>query len=320
MKPSLLIAESKDFSPRALKILSSAFHIQCDDLDRVGLVSRMSEIDCLWVRLRTFIDSSLIAAAPKLKVIATNTTGLNHIDLIAAEKHGVGVVSLQGEVEFLKTIRATAELTIALTLAVLRKLNAAHEHVIAGGWDRVPFKGHEIYEKTVGIVGYGRLGSIVAGYFKAFGAEVLICDPKFAGQRQVDGFEVRELHQLLADSDIVSLHANYTPENEKFFGQREFQSMRANAIFVNTARGELVDELALLDALLEQRLGGVAMDVISQEHDGGEILKRLRELARQNPGIILTPHIGGNTVESLSRTEDFLAQKLVVLAKTRGWK
>jgi D-3-phosphoglycerate dehydrogenase len=320
LKLRLLVAESEDFSQRALEILSNEFQVECANLDLAGLKCRIKEFDFLWVRLRSYIDSSMIAAATNLKVIATNTTGLNHIDLTAAAEHGVAIVSLRGEVEFLKSIRATAELTIALTLAVLRKLNAAHEHVVAGGWDRVSFKGHEIFEKTVGIVGYGRLGRIVAGYFKAFGAEVLICDPKFAGQRQVDGFEVRELHQLLADSDIVSLHANYTPENEKFFGRREFQSMRADAVFVNTARGELVDESALLDALGEQRLGGVALDVISAEHDRGEILSRLRELARQNANIILTPHIGGNTVESLSRTEDFLAQKLVVLANTRGWK
>ncbi len=317
MKPRLLIAECQDFSPHALEILSNDFQVECADLDLTGLKSRINEFDCLWVRLRNYVDRSLIAAASNLKVIATNTTGLNHIDLNAAAEHGVAVVSLQGEMDFLKSIRATAELTIALTLAVLRKLNAAHEHVLAGGWDRVPFKGHEIFEKTVGIVGYGRLGSIVAGYFKAFGAKVLICDPKFAGQRQVDGFEVRELHQLLADSDIVSLHANCTPENEKFFGQREFQSMRANAVFVNTARGELVDELALLDALREQRLGGVALDVISAEHDRGETLTQLRELARQRANMILTPHIGGNTVESLSRTEVFLAHKLVLWAREK---
>lgn len=293
--------------------------MECADLDLVGLRSRIEEFNCLWVRLRNYVDRSLIAAATNLKVIATNTTGLNHIDLTAAAEHGVAVVSLRGEVEFLKSIRATAELTIALTLAVSRKLNAAHEHVVAGGWDRVPFKGHEIFEKTVGIVGYGRLGRIVAEYFKAFGAKVLICDPKFAGQSQVDGCEVRQMHQLLADSDIVSLHANYTPENEKFFGQREFQSMRANAVFVNTARGELVDELVLVEALREHRLGGVALDVISAEHDRGNIMKELRELARQNANIIITPHIGGNTVESLSRTEDFLAQKLIEwLSKKNG--
>ena len=319
MKPSLLIAESKDFSPRALTILSSAFHIQCDDLDRVGLVSRMSEIDCLWVRLRTFIDSSLIAAAPKLKVIATNTTGLNHIDLIAAEKHGVGVVSLQGETDFLKTIRATAEFTIALTLAVLRNLNAAHQHVLAGGWDRVPFKGREIHDKTVGIIGYGRLGMIVSGYFKAFGANVLICDPKLSEKQQVDGFEVRELHQLLAEADIVSLHVNYTPANRKFFGRQEFQAMRPGSILINTARGELIDEIALVNALREKRLGGVGLDVVSSEHEFSEAFKQLRTFAREEKNIVLTPHIGGNTVESLARTEEFLAEKLVEWAEIRKW-
>jgi D-3-phosphoglycerate dehydrogenase / 2-oxoglutarate reductase len=311
LKPILLIAESQGFSPNALEILSNVFQVECADLDQAGLKSRIKDVNCLWVRLRNYIDRSLIVAAPKLKVIATNTTGLNHIDLKAAAENGIEVVSLRGEVEFLKSIRATAELTIALTLAVLRNLHAAHEHVLAGGWDRVPFKGREIFEKTVGIVGYGRLGSIVAGYFRAFGANVLICDPKLVSQRHVDGFEVRELHDLLAESEIVSLHANYTPANEGFFGRAQFQAMRPDSIFINTARGELVDEAALVEALQEKRLAGAALDVISSEHDQSESLSKLRELARKSGNIILTPHIGGNTFESLSRTEGYLAQKLI---------
>lgn len=320
MKPRLLIVESKDFSPRALNELETEFCVDCADLDSVQLRLKISEIEFLWVRLKNYIDRSIFKAAPKLKVIATNTTGLNHIDLEAAAEFGVKVKSLRGEVDFLKTIRATAELTIGLTLAALRKIPAANQHVLDGDWDRDCFKGREIFEKTIGIVGYGRLGNIVAGYFKAFGAKVLICDKKLEGKTNVDGYEVRELRHILPESDIVSLHVNYTKENERFFGRREFGAMRVGSLFVNTARGELVDEKALLDSLYENRLGGAALDVIAYEHSRGDALTQLRVLARKHSSIVLTPHIGGNTVESLTRTEDFLASKLVELVRTSKWK
>jgi len=317
LKPRLFIAESQDFSPLALETLSAEFLVECADVCQSELANRINDVSCLWVRLRNYVDRSIIESSPNLKVIATNTTGLNHIDLEAAEERGVSIVSLRGEVEFLKSIRATAELTIALTLAVLRKLPAAHQHVIEGGWDRTPFKGRELYEKTVGIVGYGRLGAIVAGYFLAFGARVLVCDPKLS-EKLIDGFEVCDLYSLLAASEIISLHANYFPGNERFFGNREFDAMRNGAVFVNTSRGELVDESALLNAIKKNRLSGVALDVISSEHLESHSLRQLRQHAVSGANIIMTPHIGGNTLESTVRTEEFLAQKLVELVSKKG--
>ena len=117
MIQKLLIAESRGFSQAAIAVLKEHFDVKCDDLDRAGLLKRVGEFDVLWVRVRTMIDNEIMNAAPKLKWIATNTTGLNHVDLAAAQKRGIQVVSLQGESDFLRTIRATAEHTIGLTLA-----------------------------------------------------------------------------------------------------------------------------------------------------------------------------------------------------------
>lgn len=311
MKPKLLIAESKYFSPAARQLLESNFEVIYADLNRQQLLKEIGKYEAVWVRLRTLIDSEMFAAAAKLRVLATNTTGLTHIDLSEAANRHVQIVSLKGEVDFLRHIRATAELTIGLTLAVIRQIPRANQHAMAGGWERDLFRGTEIYEETIGIVGYGRLGKIVASYFAALGATVLVNDPKLENQTSVDSFEVLPLDSLLARSRIVSLHANSTPENRCFFGKQQFDCMQHGAIFLNTARGELVDEQSMLEATASGKLGGLGVDVISSEHSEGSMLTNLRLLASQGFNIVVTPHIGGNTVESLARTEKFIAERLV---------
>ncbi|MEZ6035094.1 MAG: NAD(P)-dependent oxidoreductase [Planctomycetaceae bacterium] len=314
-KPKLLIAECQGFSDRALEILAASFEVRLADLDRAGLLREVAACEFLWVRLRNMIDGEIMDAAPHLRAIITNTTGLNHIDLLQAERRKISVVSLKGESEFLKQIRATAEHTIGLTLALLRKIPAAHHHVCEGHWDRNVFKGREIHEKTVGIIGYGRLGKIVAGMFQAFGARVIVNSREYANGTQIDAFPVVELAQLLQQSDIVSLHVNYEPANDGLIGKSELGLMRQSAVLINTARGELIDEDALASALESGSIGGAAIDVVRDEQVKGSASARLVELATNSGRLIMTPHIGGNTPESLSKTEIFLAQKLCEFGK-----
>lgn len=309
-KPKLLIAESHEFSPVAIEILSDSFDVELADLDRAELLRKVKDVEFLWVRLRNMIDAEIMDAASNLKAIITNTTGLNHIDLQQADHRHISVISLKGEVEFLKQIRATAEHTIGLTLALLRKIPSAHQHVVAGGWNRTLFKGHEIHEKTVGIVGYGRLGKIVAGLFQAFGARVIVTSLEFKSGTQVDSFPVLKLAQLLDESDIVSLHVNYEPANDSMFGKPQFDMMRPSAVFINTARGELVDEEALANALDSGSIAGAAIDVVRGEQINARASARLNELAKNSGMLVITPHVGGNTYESLSKTEIYLAEKL----------
>ncbi len=308
MKPRLLIAESQDFSPAALQLLQTAFEIEFKDLNRTELKKRIGDCEVLWVRLRNFLDREILDAAPNLKIIATNTTGLNHIDLKLAERRRITIISLRGETAFLRTVRATAELTLGLTLACLRRIPLAHASVLEGQWNRTPFKGSEIFDKRVGIIGYGRLGSITAQLFSAFGAHVSVFDPKLAGQTFVDGFSIQSLPDLFNFSEIISLHASYSVENERMISAREWSQARQGLVFVNTARGELVDERDMLEALESRRLGGLGLDVISHEHAESSTLRRLRELSRLGLPVVLTPHIGGHTYESSARTEEFLAR------------
>jgi D-3-phosphoglycerate dehydrogenase / 2-oxoglutarate reductase len=289
--------------------LRSAGDLVLGDLDRKGLISALSDVDILWVRLRHRIDSEVLSGALRLKMIVTATTGLNHIDLKETAHRGISVMSLYGENEFLRDVRATAEHTIGLMLSLLRHVPQSNAHVREGQWNRDLFRGWELYGKTVGIVGYGRLGEIVTRYLQAFEARILITDPAVRPERLGSNITCVSLDRLLEEADIVSLHVNLCRETRGFFGRSQFLAMKQGAWFINTARGELVDETALLDMLRSGRLAGAALDVLSDECSSGMANRAIVAYARDHNNLIITPHIGGCTTESMDKTERFLAAK-----------
>lgn len=313
-RPRILVCESAAFSTEAATLLGQVGDLVLADLDRIALLSAIKEMDVLWARLRHEIDAEVMDAAQCLKVIVTATTGLNHIDLKEAERRGIRVLSLRGETEFLKDVRATAEHTLALILFLLRHVPPAFAHVRRGGWNRDLFKGHELYGKTVGVVGYGRLGRIVARYVKAFDTRVLVTTRNVGTAAAEPGVTLVPLGGLLREADLVSLHLNLSEETRGFFGLQQFAAMKKGAWFINTARGELVDESALLQALESRRLAGAAVDVLSEESSVGMREHPLVAYAREHDNLIITPHIGGCTCESIEKTEMFLAKKLCA-----GW-
>jgi len=306
MRPRVLIAEAQGFSEAALAVLQGVAEVTLGDLDRSGLLRAVPEAEALWVRLRHRVDGEVLAAGARLRVVVTATTGLNHIDLEEAGRRRVRVLSLCGETDFLREVRATAEHTVGLLLALLRQTPAAVEHVREGGWNRDLFRGREVAGKTVGIVGYGRLGRMVGEYLRAMGATVVAAD-----HPGVEG--TLSLEELLRVADVVSLHASLTAETRGFFGRSEFAAMKPGAWFLNTARGELVDEAALLEALESGRLAGAALDVLAGEDAGGMGHHPLVRHARKHRNLLVTPHLGGCTTESMEKTERFLAEKLVAL-------
>ena len=160
---------------------------------------------------------------------------------------------------FLRDVRATAEHTLMLMLALLRRAHAAITHVHNGGWNRDLFRGHELHQKTVGVVGYGRLGRIVARYVHAFDARVLAADPHVTSHDVAPEVTLVPLEALLPAADIVTLHVNLDPATVGFFGRAQFAAMKRGAWFINTSRGELVDEVALLEALQQGHLAGAAL-------------------------------------------------------------
>lgn len=312
-KIKILVAESDGFSSRAAAQLRRAAHLVLEDLDRQGLMAAVRDFDVLWVRLRHQIDTEVLRRAARLKMIVSPTTGLDHIDLAETQRRGIHVLSLREESDFLQDIRGTAEHTIALMLSLLRHIPQACAHARSGDWNRDLFRGRELYGKTAGIVGYGRLGRIVARYLRAFVTRVLVTDPKIHTDQTEVGITPTSLPTLLHESDLVTLHVNLCEETKRFFGQEQFATMKEGAWFINTSRGEVVDEQALLMALRSGWLRGAALDVVSTERSPRLGDHPLVIYARENDNLIITPHIGGCTAESMAKTECFLADRLFSL-------
>ena len=305
----MLIAEPLDFSPEAIRILQTVADVQAMATDREQMQTALKSYDVVWFRLAHRIDRKMLAGALRTRMLATPVTGLDHIDLAACAERGVRVVSLQGETEFLRDVRATAELTLAITLALLRQIPQAAAHVLAGAWQRDRFRGRELFGKTVGLIGIGRLGRIVADYFAAFGCNVGAYDPRTDFPAS-PARRVLQLSELLATSDIVSLHVSYDESTRHLIGRQELSAMKPGAVLVNTARGGVIDEAALIEALQSGRLAGAALDVLDGEPDI-TAEHPLVAYARGHDNLLIVPHIGGNTVESFRKTECFLAQRVV---------
>jgi D-3-phosphoglycerate dehydrogenase len=308
---TILVSESSRFSPAALQLLRPAGSVELADVqDRGELLAKVRDADVLWVRLRHRIDAEVMEAAPRLRAIATATTGLNHIDLEEAKRRNILVISLRGETAFLEKIFATGEHTLALIFALVRHVPESARHVTEGGWNRDLFRGRELHGKTAGIVGFGRVGRMVSGFLRALGMKILAADPAFTTSPDA-GVELVSLEKLLAQSDLVALHVSLTDETRGFFGRDQFGAMKDGAWFVNTSRGELVDEGALLAALTAGRVAGAALDVLCDERSSGMKDHPLVAYARTHQNLLITPHIGGCTLESMQQTEEFLAGKIV---------
>jgi D-3-phosphoglycerate dehydrogenase len=314
MRPKILIAEPLDFSAAALKTLQSAGDVELRACDHGELAAAFGSYDVIWFRLAHRIDADLLGAEPRCRILATPVTGLDHIDLAACDARGVRVMSLRGETEFLKNVRATAELTVGLMISLLRNIPAANSAARQGNWDRDRFRGSELFGRTVGIVGMGRLGTLVAGYFRAFGSRVIGYDPR--DDYPINAAErVGRLDELLSQSDIVVLLVKFDESTRNLIGSREFSRMKPGAVLVNVARGGVVDETALQAALESGRLAGAALDVLSGE-PAISADHPIVAYAREHDNVLLTPHIGGNTVESFEKTENFLAERVAqALAK-----
>lgn len=307
----ILIAEPDRMSTNALAILGRLGTLQFADDGGVSLAAdQLAKATVLWLRLRHRITAQVMKDAPHLKFIVTPTTGLDHIDMAEAERKGIKVLSLRGEARFLSDVRATAEHTISLMLALLRSLPAGFAHVRQGGWNRDLFWGNELYQKTVGIVGFGRLGRLVSKYLLAFGSKVITADPHVSSAEIPTEATLMPLEKLLNTADIVTLHVNLNGDTAGFFGPKQFANMKTGAWFINTARGDLVDESALLHSLESGRLAGAALDVLKGEQAGGMAAHPLVAYAQSHHNLIITPHLGGCTFESIEKTEVFMAEKL----------
>lgn len=298
-----------DACPRALDTLESVGEVTHLAPTEKNIREMLPQADAYFATLKLPVERDLLTRCPRLRLIATPSTGLDHVDVAAAADLGVEVLSLRGETAFLDSITATAELTWALLLAAARRLPAAVAAASDGQWARDRFRGHQLSGKTLGILGMGRLGRIVANYGLAFRMTVLACDRP--GTTMPDGVRAVDFDTLLREADALSLHIHLNEENRNLLDKTALQKMKKGAILVNTSRGAIIDEAALVAALQSGHLLAAAVDVIHGEWDANLRRHPLIAHARTHDNLIITPHIGGITHESQRDVYQFMAKKLL---------
>ncbi len=274
--------------------------------DRSELTERLADAAGLIVRSATKVDRDLLAGAPELKVVGRAGIGVDNIDVVAATEAGVLVVNAPDA----NTISA-AEHTLALLLAQARRVAEADRSMRAGQWERSKFQGVELYDKTLGVVGLGRIGTLVAERARAFGMRVMAYDPYVAEDRvrQIGAEPAADLGGLLALADFLTVHLPRTRDTEGLLGEEAFALMKDGVRIVNTSRGGIVDEQALADAVRSGRVAGAALDVFAEEPLPDSPLRDL-------PQVVLTPHLGASTREAQAKAGVAVAK--AVAAALRG--
>lgn len=274
-----------------------------------ALMTGLPMADAYLASLHVRCDEQCLRRATRLRYIATPSTGLDHIDLRTAQEIGAEVLSLRNDRVFLDSITATAELTWGLLLSVIRRIPSASAAAQRGEWSRDSFRGSQLSGKTLGVLGYGRLGRMVASYGLAFRMRVIAYDVQ-----QLDpdpGVEMVSFERLLAESDVLSVHIHLTEETRGLLGAAEFSRMRDGAILLNTSRGAIVVERDLVAAIDSGKLAGAGLDVIDGEWDCNLECHPLIRFSRQCPRLVITPHIGGITLESQRAAYARIIAKLV---------
>ncbi len=285
-KPIVLIAE--ELSPATIDALGPDFEIRhTDGADREELLAAITDVDAILVRSATQVDAEALAAAANLKVVARAGVGLDNVDVAAATQAGVMVVNAPTS-----NIVSAAELAVALLLASARNISPAHAALRNGEWKRSKYTGVELSDKTVGVVGLGRIGLLVAQRLSAFGVRLVAYDPFVQPARAAQlGVKLLPLDDLLAESDFITVHLPKTKETVGLIGAEALRKVKPTVHIINAARGGIVDEQALYDALVEGRVAGAGVDVYAKEPCTDSILFTLDT-------VVATPHLGASTDEA----------------------
>lgn len=310
-KYKILIAEPNNFNTEVVDYLRKYAIVDVKSCKDNEVKKALEEYDVFWFRLGYTINHKVLSSNTRCKILATPVTGIDHINKNDCLKYGISIVSLKGEYEFLKDIRATSELTIGLMISIMRKIPNAYESVKTGIWNRDIFRGYELYKKTLGIIGYGRLGKIVAKYANAIGMNIAVYDiNKIEKTNEFNIAIIENIYKLANISDVVSVHVSYDKNSHELINKSFFNNCKTNSIFINTSRGGVVNEKDLLNALINKNIKGAALDVLQRE-ESISMDNPLIQYANNNDNLIIVPHIGGNTYESFRKTELFIAQKII---------
>ena len=307
----ILICEVMDAPSVASLSAHFETHYDATLVDRRDeLKSRLANVDALIVRNRTQVNADILAAAPKLVVVGRLGVGLDNIDLPACNARKVEVIPATGA-----NALAVAEYVIATAMLLLRGAYSSTADVAAGKWPRMPLSnGREIGGKTLGIVGFGGIGRLTAKLAQGLGMCVIATDPMLDSASPIwreTGVSCRTFSELLAESDAVTLHVPLVPETRNLIGASQLALMQSHAVLINSARGGIVDEAALVQALREKKLGGAALDVFEDEPlpAGSRLV--------DCPNLLLTPHIAGVTAEANARVGSMVAERVAAFLKSR---
>lgn len=297
--PVVLIAE--ELAPSAIEALGNEVEVRhVDGADRAALLPALADADAILIRSSTRMDAEALAAAPKLKVIARAGVGLDNVDVPASTARGVLVVNAPQS-----NIVSAAEQAVALLFAVARRTADANASLQQGLWKRSAYTGVEVAEKTVGVVGFGRIGQLFAARMAAFDTTIIAYDPYLQPARAAAlGVQLVDLKTLLAQSDIISIHLPRTKETLGLIGAEELKTVKPSVIIVNAARGGLIDEQALADAAREGRIGGAGIDVfVTEPATADNPLLGIRN-------VVVTPHLGASTQEAQDKAGTAVARSV----------
>lgn len=300
----LLVCDPVD--PEAVAAMRNA-GIQVDVRDTIipeELEKAIADYEAIVVRSRTKVRAPLIDKATRLRLIIRGGVGLDNIDADYARSKGITIANTPRA-----NSNAVAELVLGMMFALARRIPYADTTMKAGRWEKKTLEGSELAGKTLGVVGCGRIGCMVGHKAAALGMEVLGCDVCVTDDQA--GIQMMALEELLPRADFVSLHVALTPETRGMIGAPQFALMKSGVYLINAARGGVVDEAALYDAIVSGKVAGAALDVFSEEPPQSEALQRLIQL----PQVIATPHIGAATAEALARVGGEVAQIAIEFAR-----
>ena len=294
----ILVADK--ISDEAIKMLKEKHEVVFSELDPEGLLSEIGKYDALVVRSRTKVTKEVINKGKNLKVIGRAGVGVDNIDVPEATKRKIPVVNAPGGATV-----SVAELTFAHMLSLARNLSKSDKTMKNGEWEKKTLKGTELCDKTLGLIGSGRIGTEVGKMAIAFGMKVIVYDPYLSKETaEEQGFELADLDSLLKNSDFISIHTPLTDETKKMIDEKEFKKMKNTAFIVNCARGGIIDENALYKSLKEGKIRGAALDVYENEPPKNSPLLTL-------DNIVFTPHIGASTKEAQIRAGTITAEQVL---------
>ena len=299
-KPKILVITPAKHIAGVTEILENTGNTTyMDDPTFAEVIKVVSEYDAIFTnpnKSKVFIGPDLIDAAKNLKVICTASTGTNHIDKAYAKEKNLPILALTEEREVIKRISSTAEHAFALTMTSMRHVVKCHNRAIEGEWDYTKYIGRQMNHLTVGVIGYGRLGSIYSRYCRAFDSQVLVYDPyKKVGNNELK--QVSDLSYLLEKSDVIAIHVHVTEETLGMINVKCFKKMKNDVLIINTSRGDIINEADLVSFLKEAPKAQVATDVLADEIRN-RLDSPLLKYAQQSDQVLITQHIGGMTSEA----------------------